>query len=203
MNKILLLLFIVITNKIIAQDNGFVGGILFGAVASQVDGDELSGYYKTGLQAGINLTNRFNKKNGISIELKFIQKGSYVNHMDSINTDNNRYYKMRLNYVEVPFLYNFYLKKKFMFEGGFGFAYLFNAREDKDGYGFTEPYPDFKKFDFPTYFGVRYFVFKKLHLDFRYSYSVIPIRDHPAHQTYYFNRGQYNKLLSFAAYLTF
>jgi len=198
---IISLLFIVITTNMFSQEKGFKAGIMFGAVASQVDGDMLMGYNKGGLQTGIFLTNKLNKTNGFSIEMKFIQKGSFVNHQDSINPANNRYYKLRLNYVEVPFLYNLYLKKKFMLEVGAGFAYLISSREDKDGNGSMPPDPEFKKFDFPFVFGVCYFPWEKFHLDFRYSYSMVAIRDHPAHQTFYFNRGQYNNLLSFGMYL--
>ncbi len=201
--KILLLgiLLIYIISQSFAQEKGFRGGLMLGAVASQVDGDQLAGFNKGGLQAGIFLTNRINKTNGFTIEMKFIQKGSFVNHLDSLNPDNNRYYKLRLNYVEVPFIYNFYLNKKFMLEAGAGFAYLFKSREDKDGNGFMLPDPVFKKFDVPFVFGVCYFPFQKFHVDFRYSYSMVAIREHPAHQTFYFNRGQYNNLLSFGMYL--
>jgi hypothetical protein len=203
---VICLFFFLITTNTFAQEKGFRGGILFGAVASQVDGDALSGFYKGGLQSGIFLTNRFNKKSGIQIELKFIQKGSRTVWAPSdsaapVNPNTDRYYKLRLNYVEVPFLYNFYLNKKFMLETGLGFAYLFNAKEDVDGYGFLDPNPPFRKFDFPVYFGVTYFPFEKFHLDFRYSYSTVAIRPHPAHQTWYFDRGQYNNLLSFGMYL--
>ncbi len=195
------LFFIFVTICSFAQNKGFRMGIMAGAVASQVDGDMLVGYNKGGLQAGIFLTNKFSKNNGFSIEMKFIQKGSYINRQDSMNPVNNRYYKLRLNYVEVPFLYNIYIKKKFMLEAGAGFSYLFNAREDKNGNGFMPPDPEFKRFDIPFVVGVCYFPFEKFHVDFRYSYSMIAIRDHPAHQTYYFDRGQYNNLLSFGMYL--
>lgn len=200
------LFFFLITTNTFAQEKGFRGGILLGAVASQVDGDALSGFYKGGLQSGIFLTNRFGKKTGFQIEIKFIQKGSRTitfpsDSAASANLYTGRYYKLRLNYVEVPLLLNFYLKKKFMIETGLGFAYLFNAREDVDGYGFAVPAPAFKKLDFPIYIGVSYFPFEKFHLDFRYSYSTVAIRNHPANKTWYFDRGQYNNLLSFGMYL--
>jgi hypothetical protein len=184
-----------------SQNKGFEGGIMFGAAASQVDGDMLEGYHKAGLQGGIFLTNKLSKKFGFSVEMKFIQKGSYVNRMDSLNPDNNRYYKLRLNYVEVPFLLNYYINKKFMVEAGAGFAYLVSGKEDKDATGMVLPEPPFKKFDLPFVFGVCYFPWEKFHIDFRYSYSMVAIRDHPAQQTFYFDRGQYNNLLSFGMFL--
>lgn len=199
----LFILVLVFTTSLLFAQEGFKGGLLLGAVASQVDGDRLEGYYKGGAQAGVFVVNKFNKKTGITIEMKYIQKGSSVNHIDSINPQNNRYYKLRLNYVEVPFMFNFYMKKKFMLELGAGFSYLFRAREDTDGNGFMEPTPQFKKFDVPFVFGLCYYPFDKFHIDFRYSYSMLAIRNHPGNQTWYFNRGQYNNLLSFGMYLHF
>ena len=87
-----------------------------------------------------------------------------------------------------------------MIEVGAGFSYLIKAQEDTDGNGFMIPDPLFKKFDLPFVFGVCYYPFDKFHLDFRYSYSMLAIRNHPGNQTWYFNRGQYNNLLSFGIY---
>ncbi len=201
----LFMIFMLLTISLFAQNKGFVGGIMAGAVASQVDGDKLSGYNKAGFQGGIFLTNKFGKKAGFSFEMKYIQKGSRTTSSppDSVNIVPDRYYKLRLNYVEVPFLFNVYLKKKFMLETGLGFAYLFRVREDPDGYGFMLPDVPFKRFDFPFYFGVAYFPFEKFHIDFRYSYSTAAIRNHPGNQTWYFDRGQYNNLISFGTYLNF
>jgi len=204
------LFLILITTCSFSQEKGFRGGIIAGAVASQVDGDMLSGYNKSGLQGGIFLVNKFTKRAGIQIEMKYIQKGSRtVNHVDSLNLGNKRYYKLRLNYIEVPFLYNhylYYLKKQFILEAGVGFAYLFRVREDIGGFGMMEISPNdrqFSRFEFPILCGVSFFPTENFHINFRYSYSVLPIRPHPANQTWYFDRGQYNNLISFGMYLNF
>ena len=202
-NKILLTICILLISIFAqSQNKGFQAGILLGTVASQVDGDKLEGYNKGGLQGGIYLVNKLKKNFGFSMEMKYIQKGSRTTSApaDSVNAIPQRYYKLRLSYVEVPFLFNFYLKKKFMLEAGLGFAYLFRSREDPDGYGFESPYVPFKKLDIPYYFGVAYYPFENFHLDFRFSYSTVAIRNHPGNQTWYFDRGQYNNLLSFALY---
>jgi len=191
--------FILITIISFAQNKGFRSGIMAGAVASQVDGDRHEGYNKAGFQGGIFLMNKFSKKTGFHVEMKYIQKGSRtINNPDSIYAP---YYKLRLSYVEVPFLFDFYLKKKFMLETGTGFSYLFRAREDVDRCGLTEPIPVFKRFDMPFVFGVCYFPLINFYINFRFSYSIIPVRNHPANQTWYFDKGQYNNLLSFGMYL--
>lgn len=200
----LILLFVFSTNFIFSQE-GFKGGIFIGAVASQVDGDMLIGYNKAGAQAGIFLVNKLDKNFGFSMEMKYIQKGSRTNSPapDSINVAPPRYYKLRLSYIEVPFLLNFYLKKRFMIETGLGFGYLFRIREDIGGFGMgpTNPYEkQFKRFEIPLIFGVAYYPTENIHLDFRASYSAFAIRSHPGNQTWYFNRGQYNNLISFGIY---
>lgn len=195
---IVILIFIASVNNLFSQE-GFTGGLTAGTVASQVDGDRLSGYNKAGFQGGIYILNRIDKRNGFRMEMKYIQKGSRsVSNPDSIYA---RYYKLRLNYIEVPFFYNYYLKKKFIFEGGIGFAYLFRAREDVDGTGFMIPFEPFFRFDFPYYLGVSYSVIDNFFINFRYSYSMAPIRKHPGNQYWYSDRGQYNNLVSFALYL--
>lgn len=204
----LIIIFILLffsTSVSLAQNKGFQGGLLIGAVASQVDGDKLEGYHKAGFQGGLYMTNKLNKNFGFTIEMKYIQKGSRTTSApaDTINAVPERYYKLRLNYIEVPFLLNFYLKKKFMLETGMGFGYMFRSREDPDGYGFTIPDVPFKRFDLPFYFGVAYFPWENFHIDFRYSYSTVAIRNHPGNQTWYFDRGQYNNLISFGIYLNF
>jgi hypothetical protein len=191
------------SNAGFSQNRGFIAGIMAGATASQVDGDKLVGYNKSGLQSGIYLYNKWNSHWGITMEMKFIQKGSRTNSPapDTVNADPGRYYKLRLNYIEVPFLINRYIKKKFVLETGLGFAYLIQAREDVDGYGMLEPEKRFFNLDLPIYFGVSYLVSERFHINFRYSYSTAPIRNHPANQTWYYDRGQYNNLLSFGMYL--
>jgi hypothetical protein len=194
---------ILICNNYIYSQKGFIAGIMAGATTSQVDGDKLSGYDKAGVQLGIYLLNKPSLHWGFNMEMKFIQKGSRTNTAppDNVNTQVGRYYKLRLNYIEVPLLINYFIKKKYIIETGLGFAYLIRSREDTDGNGFLEPYVAFKKFDFPFYFGVSYLVSNNFHLNFRYSYSLRPIRNHPENQTWYFDRGQYNNLLSFGMYL--
>lgn len=200
------LFFVLITTYLYAQEKkGFRGGVMIGAVASQVDGDRLQGYHKGGLQAGIYLTNKFNSKTGFTVEMKYIQKGSRsLFKIDSLTPVSNDYYKLRLSYVEVPFLFNFYLKKKFMIEGGLGFAYLFRVRQDIGGFGMTtigKYERQFNKFEIPFVFGVAFYPIENFHIDFRTSYSILPIREHPANQTFYFDRGQYNNLISFGMFL--
>ncbi len=177
----------------------FVPGFKAGMVTSQVDGDRLDGYDKPSVTAGIFVENKFHEYWTFSMGIDYIQKGSRSIPNDSLG---GRYYKLRLNYIEVPFLVRAIIKKKFQVEAGLVFGYLYRAREDMDAYGFTEPSPPFKKYDFPMRVGVGYSFNEHVGIRFHYSYSILPIRNHPANQTWYFDRGQYNNYLILSLYYT-
>jgi|YNPMSStandDraft_1061717.scaffolds.fasta_scaffold01762_2 hypothetical protein len=197
--KILSIFFILISLYSIGQN--FSPGINFGFVASQVDGDRLDGYNKPGLKVGILIQNNFYDKWTFLMGIDYIQKGS--RKLRNPDNPDDRYYLLRLNYIEVPALIQYKYKAKFLGELGLVFGYLFKANEDVDGYGFMEPYPPFKPYDIPIRCGLGYKLNKNLSLKFHYSYSLLPIRNHPANQTWYFNKGQYNNYLIFAIFYVF
>ncbi|MGQ9847008.1 MAG: porin family protein [Bacteroidales bacterium] len=187
------LILFAILNALCLNAQKFIGGVHFGVVTSQVDGDRLEGYNKPGIEAGIYVENTFKTFWTFSMGLNYIQKGS----RKLLNPDipGDRYYCLRLNYVEVPIMIGLSIKKKYITEAGIAVGYLYKAREDVDGTGFLDPYPPFKSYDIPIKFGLGYKINDHLQLKFHFAYSIIPIRNHPANQTWYFDRGQYNNYL--------
>lgn len=197
----IILIGIIFNLSITVYSQNFKGGLLAGMVASQVDGDMFAGYNKPGFQFGGFVNIKFGTKIGGQTELKFIQKGSRKSQ--NFEKGDYTYYKLSLNYIEMPFLFTVMMKKKVKFEVGAGIAYLAKALEDKDGYGWELPYPDFKNIEIPFMLGFDFKLGKKLVANFRYSYSILPIRNHPGDQVYWTNRGQYNNLISFVLYYKF
>ncbi len=193
MKNILFLLFFVISISAAAQS--FKGGFRLGLTGSQVDGDNISGFNKAGLTGGFMAALPIDEYSDISAELLFVQKGSRKNP-----TKNNNLYKyiMRLNYIEMPFLYRRQLKTNFGFEAGLSFAILIdNKNREFDIYGKIPARPDFEKYEIAAHAGFKYFLNEKQSVNLRYSNSVIPIRKSPGISTYnYFIRGQYNIVLS-------
>lgn len=183
----------VIFNALSLNAQKFVAGIDFGIVTSQVDGDRLKGYDKPGIQAGIYVENTFKTFWTFSMGLNYIQKGS--RKLSNPDIPGDRYYSLRLNYVELPIMIGFTIKKQYLVEAGIALGYLYKAREDVDGMGFLEPDPPFKSYDLPIKYGLGYKINEHLLLKFHHAYSVIPIRNHPGNQTWYFDRGQYNNYL--------
>lgn len=181
----------------------FVPGVMVGMVSSQVDGDRLAGYNKPGFNAGMFVENNFHKNWTFSMGINYIQKGSRtLPANDSTGNLIGRFYKLRLNYVEVPFYIRTLIKKRFIFEVGLMLSYLYRAREDADGYGFLEPSPVFRRYDLPYSLGLGYKINSQWNVRTHFSYSMFPIRSNPGNQIWYFNRGQYNNYLTIGLYYT-
>ncbi|MCX6257896.1 MAG: porin family protein [Bacteroidia bacterium] len=192
---IVLLVFWGISFTVFSQD--FKGGLLFGLVSSQLDGDTHAGYDKAGIHFGGFVSHPFSGKYSGQLELKYIQKGSYN---DGKSQSDPLYYKSKINYIEMPVLCE-YKFRKIVIEAGISAGYLIKATEDKDGYGDLPADPPFKKYEFSGIAGLNYLFAEKWKANFRFEYSIIPVRDNPG--SLYFNGNQFNNVLSFAIYYQF
>ncbi|PKP04789.1 MAG: hypothetical protein CVU11_03495 [Bacteroidetes bacterium HGW-Bacteroidetes-6] len=171
----------------------FTGGFRIGITGTQVQGDNISGFDKAGISAGFLVGIPLDDYSTLDMELLFVQKGSRRNP----TKDDLTKYIMRLNYIEVPFLYRRMLKKSFGFETGLSFGVLIkNTDVEYDIYGLMPSRPPFEKYEVAAHIGFRYVIGESSSVNLRYSHSVLPIRPHPGGVTYYFNRGQYNLALS-------
>jgi len=182
----------------LAYNQSFNAGYHFGMTATQVTGDNLSGYNKAGIYAGGFVNRNITDRAKIQMEMSFIQKGSRKNAKPSDGIYES--YLMRLNYVEVPVSYQFDLKKYLSLHAGLSMAYLIISTE-KDNYGVVVPDPNlpyFKKIDFDIFAGLTYNINDKWSLLLRYSYSILPIRNTPLFSTTYYNEGQYNDVITTA-----
>ena len=96
----------------------FQGELIGGMNLSQVDGDEVFGFKKVGINVGVGVIMPINEKFSISMEVLYSQKGasqkaqyvqdSTIVSMDSTKALCNGAYNLTLDYVEVPllFMYN-------------------------------------------------------------------------------------------------
>lgn len=195
----------------------FNSGINLGLVTSQVDGDTYAGFNKLGFTAGGFVSRRFSSESKWStlFEINFIQKGSKkLPHPDK---GDYSFYKLTLNYVEVPILllYDFRtsdtllgLSGKFSLEFGLGFATLVHSYEE-DTYGIFPGATPFQKLDIPLIAGIRYNLTKNIIFNIRTEYSLLPVRKggtavYYQNWTYKFiNPGYYNNLLTFLFHYDF
>jgi hypothetical protein len=191
MKKIFLFLFLSLLANGFIMAQSFSGGLLAGVVASQVDGDNFSGYNKAGFIGGgyVNLTIR--EKWAIQMEMEFIMKGSHAS--DSMNN----VYLLNTNYIEVPIMlhYNFY--KKYIVQFGLSSATLISHKETLNDQDMSPYYPKLKKQNVSLIVGLRYPINDKLTFDFRAGNSIQSIRS--GTMSGYINRfgkyGQYHNLM--------
>lgn len=171
----------------------FSGGIEAGAATSQVSGDALSGYDKFGLSAGPFIRATFSDKHSARLSILYINKGSRKN----ANPDKGdfRTYVLKLNYLEVPILYN-YTYDSFKVEGGLGIGTLVKNIVVEDGIerNLIEP---FENLEFSVLAGLSYTFSENLFVTGRFAQSIIPVRKAPnvVNALSFYEAGQYNSVI--------
>lgn len=210
-----ILLITVITGSEKSQAQRILGAINAGINLSQVDGDEKYGFKKVGLNVGPSVIIPFgkNKKWSVTMELLFSQLGSNQKSEYSgdtiVDTAKGGYYdgyKLKLTYVQVPLLVHFTDKRIISAGAGFLYGQLVDVKEWEDyndarGLFRTEtnlqgPYT---LSDLQAIADVRIRLWKRLWMNVRYSYSMLPIRTREfvnpyTHDTW--TRKQYNNVIT-------
>ena len=173
----------------------FEGGVLVGLNASQVDGDNYSGYHKPGIALGGYVQTNLSRTVYAGMELKFAQKGS--RNIDSLATDGQIKYIMRLNYVDLPVYLGFRTGERISLLVGVSPGYLISGTEYNDYGKLTEQdQKAFSEFDLQGLLGFRFQFTKRLFVDLRGAYSVLPIRKQKGDPLWYWRSNQFNNLLS-------
>ena len=169
----------------------------------QIHGDSYSGYDKLGLFSGIAVSAYLNKKLSLDIGFYFTQKGARHNPVPS--KGDFSYYRVNLNYVELPLIAKYQLNSVYFASIGPSLAYLINYNENINYVDFTGYY-QFNKFETGINFGLgRSIIKNKFLLEIRSSNSFMPIREYGqiANLVFYtnpvarfFNKGLYNNILT-------
>lgn len=191
--KFLLLIFVFSVSITISHAQRFNGGVLAGLSMAEISGDRLEGPNKAGVYAGIFVNTHISERSSFQMELDYIQKGSRKNQ-DSTDYSS---YLLRINYVELFVNYKWDFARVFTLEAGPSLGVLIgNPYEEVDGYS-GKYGPDFKRYDFSLNVGLFLTLTEHWRFNVRYSNSVLAVRPHSSGQTYRWNRGQYNEVLSF------
>ncbi|HAN18882.1 MAG: hypothetical protein A2X13_07715 [Bacteroidetes bacterium GWC2_33_15] len=188
------LIFILVFLSQINYAQRFGGGFLAGLSMTQVDGDSWGGFNKAGFTGGIYTYTGLNKNMDIQLEFRYVQKGS-----QSDSEIPEEYYRLTLNYIEIPLFIKYHIYSKISADIGIAFGYLQESTEN-DGYGELPSEPEFNKTELSGLIGLEYILWKRLKFNARYNYSILPVREHPGEQTWYLNKGQYNSVLTFTFY---
>jgi hypothetical protein len=193
---ILLLLFVLGISES-ARSQWIYGAINGGMNLSQVDGDEEYGYKKVGFTGGPSVIMPLGKKKNWSatMELLFSMKGSrersqYAPRYDTVPVvDTVNYYdgyKLNLNYVEIPLLVHYTDKKTIAAGAGFSYGQRVGYKEQEDrndavryppeGWQTMDSATTYSNFDLSVLADVKIRIWKRLWLNGRFSYSMLPIR---------------------------
>lgn len=143
----------------------FIAEVSVGLSASQINGDELSGFNKPGLVGGAGVAFPFHENWMIKSELFFIQKGSKSTAKDPF------FLIWRSSYLEIPFVISFNFAERFYAEGGVAGDILINSKVDGGG-GFYDVTDQMRTFNPVTIFGFGYALSEKLIFKARHSYSI-------------------------------
>lgn len=169
----------------------FKGGLSAGFVASQVSGDESAGYNKPGIFGGPWASFKFRDNWQFQMEIIYIQKGSRENPKD----DQPYFkYRLKLNYVDVPLMFRYIYNEKLEFEIGVAYGLLISTYEELND--IETGLRPFNTHNSSLIAGLSYNLNERWSANFRTSNSITPIRKHLSGQTYRFNFGQTNNILS-------
>ena len=183
----------------IANAQRFKAGLSAGLTATDVNGadgrDYDNDFNKLGFTLGGIVNSELNEKNTLQLEINYVQKGT----MQRPDSNNNGYFKIALDYIEVPLLFrhhtHFTLFKKpvdkFDWEIGASFGRLVRLKEIQDNSPLGSV-PDYNKTDVSIFAGFDYNITSNVYLCLRYSNSVIPVLNKSSLPPYLY-RYTYNK----------
>ena len=179
-----------------------IRGMLIGGVNfTQVDGDEIYGFHRQGVNLGVGAMIPFTRNWSVTLETLFSQKGSYqapFQYFEQKDTLGNVIailtgeYDLRMNYVEVPVLIQY--TDKDVVSAGVGVSYgrLVGITEKEHGNQVTTttvsngPY---KTDNWEIIGDIKLPLYKSLRINLRYSYSLAKLRTRDFYNIY----GEYIK----------
>lgn len=193
-----------------AYSQRIMAGLIGGLNTTNVQGDDVYGFHKLGLNGGATAIVPIGDHWSVSVEGIYTQKGAYHakggRGMDYQARHDYNEYKLVLNYVEVPLLVH-YIDKNWL-KGGIGFAYsrLVEVREWEDGVRMATTTLNGGPYNLNEYSGmvdVQFPLWRQLKLDTRYTFSLAKIREREYENVSAGDqkiRKQYNQVLSFRVF---
>ena len=183
------------------------GALIAGVNATQVDGDEVFGYHKFGLNVGAAAIVPITGNWAISLENIYTEKGAHQRprFIDSLDGS----YDLKINYLDVPVLIQYTDKEIVTFGMGASWGGMVKIWEQRNGYEMpatTLTSGIYRRSDVNILLDVRFRMVSRLHFNVRYAYSIRPIatREVVDSKTGYPNiRDQYNGMFTFRLYYIF
>ncbi len=184
-----------------------MGAAILGVNATKVNGDEVDGYHKFGLNAGLAAIVPFGDQWAVTFENVYSQKGAHQRKLYQDSLDGS--YDLKLNYLEVPVLVQYTDKDIVTLGAGISWGRLVGISEQRNGYdmpGTTIESGIYRSSDLNILLDVKFRLIERLRFNVRYAYSIRPIatREVIDSKTGKPNiRDQYNGLFTFRLYYVF
>jgi hypothetical protein len=153
-----------------AQTETIKPKIILGILGAQIDGDQMAGYDKPGMVAGMAMEMKVAKRFSLQPEIVYDQKGARSNSKSIF------FSIIRLSYINLNGTFNFYIKENIALQGGLYYGVLFRAKADGGG-GFNDASNIFKKGDLGYLVGVDYRFTPKTSVNVRLEYSLGSIQE--------------------------
>ena len=196
------------------QAQNFGGGIILGISSSQVNGDDLGGFNKAGLLAGVFANKSISELLSFQMEMTYIQKGSNNPNINNLEHSNEGVPNISSSYIEVPLIIQYKQSDILAIEGGVQIGYLIDAYyHDSNGGRITYTDNEGNYFGYPfinrdvgVLIGLKYKYSEHISINTRLSNSVFPIgkEDYENFKIYNSHRkGKYNTVLSFSIHYNF
>jgi hypothetical protein len=177
-----------------ACSQGFEAALILGANFSQIDGDQLGGYNKLGVNTGFAISRQIDQSWKWSFEILYAMKGSKKRIVDpQVSTPSLR---IDLHYIEIPLLVRYGLRNLEFYGGPTIGINVFNRREDN---GFISKQMGLRPLEFSLHLGGTYYLGPSWGLDLRHSYSLVSITDKSVNfvpQFIFRRAGMFNRLFS-------
>ena len=159
----------------------FRAGLIVGLNGSQISGDNMAGFNKGGLLAGLYVDYPFNEYWSGGFEMLFNMKGS-KDSSGGIGT----WVELELGYIEIPLIVKCHLNKKFELYGGPTAGYLMYSvfYPKGSGLGGTETADFLKKYDFGACIGFTYNFADHFSATLRYENSLVTFGTGTANSVY-------------------
>ncbi|MCB0639855.1 MAG: PorT family protein, partial [Lewinella sp.] len=157
----------------------FSAMVVGGFNLAQIDGDDLLGFRKLGVNAGLRANTHLSERWTISLEMLFSQQGANRGVNDPLGSG---YDKIHLNLVDVPLMINF-SDWKVQASAGISYGRIVNYRvEDVFGEDITE-LEDYRPAVFALNFGGTFFFTEDWGLNLRWSKYLTDLRADPGDGT--------------------
>lgn len=182
----------------------FKAGVLSGVIASQVDGDYMSGYYKAGYVGGLFVYRDVFSFSRIQGELVYAQKGSRT----APKNTNPDFLQVTTSSIDLNLMFIYKVTPSLNFRIGLTPSALLTSKEVRPTGTVQDPNeaPAFRPFGIGGLAGISYYISNRFSITWSVNYSFLSIRK-GASELYdlgfYEQNGQYHNYMSFVLGYTF